>query len=103
VGASQVGNATAYKILAGVPPMHGLNATMVGTPVGALTASSQFLAVVLRLRGRGTLLSTAIALIRGYAAELAAGGGRLYLAGVGQELKDQPEHTGPEPSSARPA
>jgi SulP family sulfate permease len=46
VGASQVGNAMAYAILAGVPPVHGLYATMVGTPVGALTASSQRMAIV---------------------------------------------------------
>jgi len=46
VGAAQVGNAMAYTILAGVPPVHGLYATMVGTPVGALTASSQRMAIV---------------------------------------------------------
>ena len=40
--------------------------------------------VVLRLRGRGTLHSATIALIRDYAAECAACGGRLYLAGVGR-------------------
>ncbi|MEI6448378.1 MAG: SulP family inorganic anion transporter [Actinomycetes bacterium] len=50
--------------------------------------------VVLRLRGRGTLHSTTIALIRDYAAELAAGGGRLYLAGVGAEMEDQLGRTG---------
>jgi MFS superfamily sulfate permease-like transporter len=145
VGASQVGNAMAYTILAGVPPVHGLYAAMVGTPAGALTASSQRMAivptaalclaaggalsgasvtvldiygslffaagpkvkeslpavggarcavVVLRLRGRGTLHSATIALIRDYAAELAAGGGRLYLAGVGQEMEDQLRRTG---------
>jgi SulP family sulfate permease len=46
VGASQVGNAMAYTILAGVPPVHGLYATMVGTPVGALTSGSQRMAIV---------------------------------------------------------
>jgi len=46
VGASQVGNAMAYTILAGVPPVHGLYATMVGTPLGALSASSQRMAIV---------------------------------------------------------
>lgn len=46
VGASQVGNAMAYTILAGVPPVHGLYASMVGTPVAALTGSSQRMAVV---------------------------------------------------------
>jgi SulP family sulfate permease len=50
--------------------------------------------VVLRLRGRGTLHSTTIALIRDYAAELVAGGGRLYLAGVGPEMEDQLRRTG---------
>ena len=46
VGAAQVGNAMAYTILAGVPPIHGLYATMVGTPVGALTAGSQRMTIV---------------------------------------------------------
>ena len=50
--------------------------------------------VVLRLRGRGTLQGTTIALIRDYAAELAAGGGRLYLAGVGAEMESQLRRTG---------
>ena len=50
--------------------------------------------VVLRVRGRGTLHSATIALIRDYAAECAANGGRLYLAGVGQEMQDQLRRTG---------
>lgn len=50
--------------------------------------------VVLRLRGRGTLHSATIALIREYAAECAARGGRLYLAGVGPEMQDQLRRTG---------
>jgi SulP family sulfate permease len=36
VGASQVGSTMAYAILAGVPPVHGLYAAMVGAPAGAL-------------------------------------------------------------------
>ena len=50
--------------------------------------------VVLRLRGRGTLHSATIAVIREYAAECAARGGRLYLAGVGPEMQDQLRRTG---------
>ncbi len=50
--------------------------------------------VVLRVRGRGTLHSATIALIRDYAAECAASEGRLYLAGVGQEMQDQLRRTG---------
>ncbi len=50
--------------------------------------------VVLRLRGRGTLHSATIELVRDYAADLAAGGGRLYLAGVGPEMEDQLRRTG---------
>jgi len=50
--------------------------------------------VVLRLRGRGALHSATIALLRDYAAELAAGGGRLFLAGVGPEMRRQLERTG---------
>jgi SulP family sulfate permease len=50
--------------------------------------------VVLRLRGRGTLQSATMALIRDYAAELAAGGGRLYLAGVGPQMHEQLLRTG---------
>jgi SulP family sulfate permease len=50
--------------------------------------------VVLRLRGRGTLHSATIAVIREYATECAARGGRLYLAGVGKEMEDQLRRTG---------
>lgn len=50
--------------------------------------------VVLRVRGRGTLHSATIALIRDYAADCAAVGGRLYLAGVGPEMQDQLRRTG---------
>ena len=50
--------------------------------------------VVLRLRGRGTLHSATIAVLREYAGECAARGGRLYLAGVGREMEDQLRRTG---------
>jgi SulP family sulfate permease len=50
--------------------------------------------VVLRLRGRGTLHSATIELVRDYAGDLAAGGGRLYLAGVGPEMEEQLRRTG---------
>jgi len=50
--------------------------------------------VVLRLRGRGTLHSATIELVHDYAADLAVGGGRLYLAGVGPEMEDQLRRTG---------
>ena len=50
--------------------------------------------VVLRLRGRGTLHSATIALLREYAGECAARGGRMYLAGVGREMEDQLRRTG---------
>jgi SulP family sulfate permease len=50
--------------------------------------------VVLRLRGRGTLHSATIALLRAYAGECVARGGRLYLAGVGQEMEEQLRRTG---------
>ena len=46
VGASQVGNAMAYTLLAGVPPVYGLYAVAAGTPAGALTLSSQRMPVV---------------------------------------------------------
>ena len=46
VGASQVGNAMAYTMLAGVPPVHGLYAVAAGTPAGALTAGSQRMPIV---------------------------------------------------------
>ena len=50
--------------------------------------------VVLRLRGRGTLHSASLQLLRDYAAALASGGGRLLLAGVGHAMKEQLERTG---------
>jgi SulP family sulfate permease len=46
VGASQVGNAMAYTMLAGVPPVHGLYAVAAGTPAGALAAGSQRMPIV---------------------------------------------------------
>ncbi len=46
VGASQVGNAMAYTMLAGVPPVHGLYAVAAGTPAGALTTGSRRMPVV---------------------------------------------------------
>ena len=46
VGASQVGNAMAYTMLAGVPPVQGLYAVAAGTPAGALTESSQRMPIV---------------------------------------------------------
>jgi SulP family sulfate permease len=50
--------------------------------------------VVIRLRGRGTLHSATIAVLRDYAAECEAHGGRLFLAGVGREMEEQLERTG---------
>jgi SulP family sulfate permease len=50
--------------------------------------------VVLRLRGRGTLHSATLSVLREYAAECAAAGGRLYLAGVGREMEEQLRRTG---------
>ena len=50
--------------------------------------------VVLRLRGRGTLHSATIALLREYAGQCAAREGRLYLAGVGPDMEDQLRRTG---------
>jgi SulP family sulfate permease len=46
VGASQVGNAMAYTMLAGVPPVHGLFAVAAGTPSGALASGSQRMPIV---------------------------------------------------------
>ena len=50
--------------------------------------------VVLRLRGRGNLHSATIAVLREYAVECAARGGRMYLAGVGAEIEEQLQRTG---------
>lgn len=46
VGASQVGNAMAYTMLAGVPPVHGLYAVAAGTPAGALATGSERMPIV---------------------------------------------------------
>jgi SulP family sulfate permease len=49
---------------------------------------------VLRLRGRGTLHSATIAVLREYASQCSARGGRMYLAGVGPEMEEQLRRTG---------
>jgi SulP family sulfate permease len=50
--------------------------------------------VVIRLRGRGALHSATLAMLRDYAAECEAHGGRLFLAGVGPEMEEQLQRTG---------
>lgn len=50
--------------------------------------------LVVRLRGRGEVGSSAIALLRSWAEQLHEGGGALLLAGVGQKMGDQLERTG---------
>jgi SulP family sulfate permease len=52
--------------------------------------------LVLRLRGRGELGSSAIGLFRRYATDLQEGGGALLLAGVGHHMTDQLRRTGIE-------
>ena len=50
--------------------------------------------VVLRLRGRATLGSTAFAVLSDYAERLAAAGGRLYLTGVDPAVLQQLRRNG---------
>lgn len=50
--------------------------------------------LVVRLRGRGEVGSSAIGLLRKWAEQLQAGGGALLLAGVGEHMGDQLERTG---------
>jgi SulP family sulfate permease len=50
--------------------------------------------LVVRLRGRGELGSSALGLFRAWAEQLQEGGGALLLAGVGQQMDDQLERTG---------
>jgi sulfate permease, SulP family len=52
--------------------------------------------LVLRLRGRGEVGSSAIGLFRRYAMDLQDGGGALLLAGVGHDMSDQLKRTGIE-------
>jgi sulfate permease, SulP family len=52
--------------------------------------------LVLRLRGRGEVGSSAIGLFRRYATDLQRGGGALLLAGVGHHMADQLKRTGLE-------
>ncbi len=69
--------AAAPKVRASLPP----------------AASGRRAVVVLRLRGRGALHSALLTLLGDYAAALAKGGGRLYLAGVGPETDEQLRRT----------
>lgn len=57
-------------------------------------AGTQRAVLVVRLRGRGELGSSAIALLRRWAEQLQEGGGALLLAGVGQKMGGQLERTG---------
>jgi sulfate permease, SulP family len=50
--------------------------------------------LVVRLRGRGELGSSALGLFRAWAEQLQEGGGALLLAGVGEKMHDQLERTG---------
>ncbi len=50
--------------------------------------------LVVRLRGRGELGSSALGLFRAWAEQLKEGGGALLLAGVGEKMDDQLERTG---------
>ncbi len=52
--------------------------------------------LVLRLRGRGQVGSSAIGLLRRYASDLKEGGGALLLAGVGHDMAGQLKRTGIE-------
>jgi SulP family sulfate permease len=52
--------------------------------------------LVLRLRGRGEVGSSAIGLFRRYATDLQQGGGALLLAGVGHDMAGQLARTGIE-------
>ena len=49
--------------------------------------------VILRLRGRGSLGSTFFGVVAGYADELAAAGGRLYLSGLDPAMVDRFERS----------
>jgi len=52
--------------------------------------------LILRLRGRGQVGSSAIGLFRRYATDLQQNGGALLLAGVGHDMADQLKRTGIE-------
>jgi SulP family sulfate permease len=58
------------------------------------TRGTRHAVLVVRLRGRGELGSSAIGLLRSWALQLQEGGGALLLAGVGERMAGQLERTG---------
>ena len=59
-----------------------------------LAAGAEQAVVVLRLRGRTSLGATFFLIIAGYAEELAAGGGRLYLSGLDPSVTERLHRSG---------
>ena len=90
-------------ILAGVNPVSGLYALMIGTPVAALTMSSLFMyvantgalavAVGDALTGLSEVGSTFIRVVERHAQVLQKGGGKLMLSGVHERVKEQMDLT----------
>ena len=94
--------------LAGVSPIYGLYNLMAGTPIAALffaaamdfeveapkVGGAKHPGVVVILRGRHNLGSTAIAVFERYAKVIHDNGGMLFLAEVSASVRAQLEKTG---------
>jgi len=76
---------TADQVLSGVPAE---------SRVGALVALAEGPVVILRLRGRASVDATLVDVLAACAGKLKEAGGRLYLAGLGDEVYDQVARTG---------
>lgn len=118
---ASIPDAMASAVMAGINPVQGLYAYIVGTPIAALTTSSVFMAVtttsamalatgsalaevpaadqatravvILSLRPHHDVGSTLLGVLTRYARLLPQNGGQLMLAGVGENVLQQMERT----------
>lgn len=88
---TSIPDALGSAVLAGLNPIHGLYAIMVGTPVGALTTGSVLMNVSITSAmalavGEALVATTFIGVLERYAKRLRSRGGKLILSGVSEAV-----------------